>query len=71
MKLSPNDPRYQELAELNQMLVLLTNPHVHFNTQDLVHEDSLYVNTVISDIKNRIQEILDDDNPFIGFINGI
>lgn len=69
MKLSPSDPRYLELVELNQMLVLLTNPSVHYNMKDLLHEDSYYVNTVISDIKIRIQEIIDDDNPFIGFIN--
>jgi hypothetical protein len=71
MRISPDDPRYDELTELNMMLVLLNNPTVHYNTQDIVHEDKYYVNSVIQEIKGRIQEILDDNNPFISFVNGL
>lgn len=72
MKLFSNDPRFIEIDSLNRMLVVLKNPQLHENViEDELLQDNILRNTVIANIEERLQEIIDEDSPFYNFINGM
>lgn len=72
MKISPSDPRYEEMFALQTMLHILRNPTLHtivLRGQNVTSD--VERNAAISEIENRIQSIIDEDSPFYHFINSL
>jgi hypothetical protein len=70
MRLSPSDPRYQEVFALQTMLHILCNPKMHTIVLRGSNLDSeVERNAAIAEIESKIQDIMDEDSPFYNFIN--
>ena len=72
MKLSPSDPRYEEVFALQTMLHILKNPEMH---SIVLRGSNLHSeverNVAISEIESKLQDIMDEDSPFYHFINSL
>lgn len=72
MKLSPSDPRFEEVFALQTMLHILCNPEMHSIVLRGSNLDSeAERNAAIAEIESKIQGIMDEDSPFYHFINSL
>jgi hypothetical protein len=71
LKLSPSDPRYQEIFALQTMLHILKNPEMHSIVLRGSMDSEVERSAAISEIENKLQDIMDKDSPFYHFINSL